>query len=120
MFEDIEKDFILPNTLSAMAKTFYVSVEKPLRDGVWSIKKGSTVTGVKVISQGEKIRDVQKLVNKYPLPNGNLTDAKDWHKVRGTALITDGVTEQFKEIHWYQCENIGKVDFKLKRWGDEE
>lgn len=31
MFDDIEKDFILPNTLSAMAKTFYVKTEKPLK-----------------------------------------------------------------------------------------
>lgn len=120
MFKGIEQDFILPNTLSAMAKTFYVKAAKDLRQDDWFIKPGSTVTGVKVIAQGEKIRDVKKLINKYPLPNGNLTEAKDWYKVRGTALVTDGIAEQFKEIHWYQCENIGKVDFKLKEWGDKK
>lgn len=116
MIEDIEQNFILPNTLGAMAKTFYVKVDKKLRDGVWFLKKGSKVTGVKVIAQGEKIRDVQKLIEKFPLPDGSYTKVEDWYKVRGTAIISNGTEERVEEIHWYQCENIGKVDFKLKRW----
>lgn len=114
MFDELEKEFILPNTLSAMAKTFYVKVQKPLADGKWFLKQGSTVTGVKVIAQGKKIREVQRLIKDYPLPDGTYTEAKNWYKVRGTALVTDGITEFFGEIHWYQCENIGKVEYKLK------
>jgi len=116
MFEDIEKDFILPNTLSAMAKTFYVKVATDLKQDDWFIKQGSKVTGVKVIAQGEKIREVQRLIRDYPLQNGQLTKVEDWYKVRGTALITNGVEEKIEEIHWYQCENIGKVEFKQKNW----
>lgn len=119
MFDELEKDFILPSTLSAMAKTFYVKTEKPLKQDEWFIKAGSRVTGVKVIAQGEKIRDVNYLIEKYPLPDGTYTKAEDWYKVRGTAIITDGSVEKVEEVHWYQCENIGKVDFKLKIWGDE-
>ena len=70
--------------------------------------------GVKVIAQGEKIREVKRLIRDYPLPNDELTEAKDWYKVRGTAVISNGVTERIEEIHWYQCENIGKVEYKLK------
>ena len=119
MTDDIEKDFLLPNTLSAMAKTFYVKAAKNLKQDNWFLKQGSTVTGVKVIAQGEKIRDVRYLIEKYPLPNGEFTKAEDWYKVRGTAVVSNGVEEQIKEIHWYQCENIGKVEFKVKEWGDE-
>ncbi len=115
----ISEEFILPRDLSAMAKTFFVQTEKPLRDGEWFIKKGSTVTGVKVIAEGEKIRDVQRLIETYPLPNGTLTKAQDWYKCRGTAIITNGEEEKVKEIHWYQCENIGKVELKEKRWRDK-
>ena len=86
-----EKDFILPNNIGAMAKTFYVKTEKSLKNDDWFIKKGSKVTGVKVIAQGEKIRDVQELIKKYPLPNGSYTKAEDWYKVRGTAILTSGV-----------------------------
>ena len=119
MFEDIEKDFILPNTLSAMAKTFYVKTTKYVRQDGWYIKPGSKVTGVKVIAQGEKIRDIKRLIKSYPLLNGE-TKAEDWFKVRGTAEVTNGIeTYKASEIHWYQCENIGKVEFKIKRWGDK-
>lgn len=116
----ISEEFILPRDLSAMAKTFFVQTEKSLKQDDWFIKKGSTVTGVKVIAAGEKIRDVPRLVNKYLLPNGEKTKAQDWYKCRGTAVITNG-TETFAncEIHWYQCVNIGKIDFKVKVWGDK-
>ncbi|MBR4903464.1 MAG: hypothetical protein IKZ53_02250 [Selenomonadaceae bacterium] len=103
-----------------MAKTFFVQTEKPLRDGKWFIKKGSTVTGVKAIAEGEKIHDVNRLIGAYPLTNGQKTFAQDWYKCRGTAIITNG-TETFIncEIHWYQCANIGKVEFKVKIWGEK-
>ncbi|MBE8950500.1 MAG: hypothetical protein SR3Q1_07870 [Quinella sp. 3Q1] len=116
----LDEEFILPRDLSAMAKTFFVQTEKPLRDNVFFIKKGSTVTGVKVIAAGEKIREVQRLIEKFPLPNGTLTKAQDWYKCRGTAIITNGIEEKVKEIHWYQCENIGKVEFKTKERGEED
>ena len=115
----ISEEFILPQDLSAMAKTFFVQTEKPLRDGEWFIKKGSIVTGVKVISEGEKIRDVQRLIRENPLPNGEKTQAQDWYKCRGTAIITNGAEEKITEIHWYQCENVGKIEFKEKRRGDK-
>ena len=116
----INEEFILPQDLSAMAKTFFVQTEKPLRDNEWFIKKGSTVTGVKVIAEGEKIRDVNRLVNNYLLSNGEKTKSQDWYKCRGTAVITNN-RETFVncEIHWYQCENIGKIEFKVKIWGDK-
>ncbi|MBQ6131099.1 MAG: hypothetical protein IJL12_01990 [Selenomonadaceae bacterium] len=116
----LDEEFILPRDLGAMAKTFFVQTEKPLqRKAGWFIKKGSTVTGVKVIAAGEKIRDVQRLIRENPLSNGTLTEAQDWFKCRGTAIITDGQNEIIKEIHWYQCENIGKIEFKTKEWGEE-
>ena len=112
-----EEEFLLPSTLGAMAKTFYVKTPKSLRQDDRYIKPGSKVTSIKVIAQGEKI--IQRLVRTYPLPNGELTKAEDWYKVRGTATITNGIEERTEEIHWYQCENIGKVEYKLKRWGDD-
>ena len=115
---NFNEEFILPRDLNAMAKTFFVQTEKPLKRAGWFIKKGSTVTGVKVIASGEKIRDVQRLIEENLLPNGEKTKAQDWYKCRGTAIITDGIEEEIKEIHWYQCENIGKIEFKTKELGD--
>lgn len=115
----ISEEFILPRDLSAMAKKFFVQTEKSLKQDGWFIKKGSTVTGVKVIAEGEGIHDIKRLVNKYLLPNGEKTQAQDWYKCRGTAIITNGTEEKLTEIHWYQCENIGKIEFKEKPRGDK-
>ena len=115
----ISEEFILPRDLSAMAKKFFVQTEKPLKNSELFIKKGSTVTGVKVIAEGEGIHDIKRLVDKYLLPNGEKTQAQDWYKCRGTAIITDGVEEKLTEIHWYQCVNIGKIEFKEKPRGDK-
>lgn len=115
----ISEEFILPRDLSAMAKTFFLQTEKPLKNSELFIKKGSTVTGVKVIAEGEGIHDIKRLVNKYLLPNGEKTQAQDWYKCRGTAVVTDGTDERIKEIHWYQCANIGKIEFKIKDWEEK-
>ena len=90
------------------------------------IKEGTDVTGVKVIAQGASggkevkrgIDDIKRLVKHYPLQNGSLTSEKDWYKVRGTAILFDLETkvERKAEIHWYQCKDIGKVEFKFKRF----
>lgn len=115
-----EQEFLLPKTLSAMAKTFYVKTPKSLQQKNLYIKPGSKVTGVKVIARGEKIRDIKRLIRENPLPNGELTKPEDWYKVRGTAVVTDGKEEKIEEIHWYQCENIGKIEYKLKPRGDKK
>ena len=119
MNDDFEENFIVPQNLSAMAKTFYVKAAKPLNRENWYLKAGSTVTGVKVIATGEEIREVNRLIMNHLL-NGEKTKAKDWYKVRGNAIVTDGNdTYTGCEIHWYQCENIGKVEFKVKIWGEK-
>ena len=115
----ISEEFILPRDLSAMAKTSYVQTEKLMKNGKAFIKKGSTVAGVKVIAVGENIREVQRLIDTFLLPNGEKTQAQDWYKCRGTAIVTDGTKEEVKEIHWYQCKNIGKVEFKTKERDEE-
>ena len=55
----ISEEFILPRDLSAMAKKFFVQTEKSLKQDGWFIKKGSTVTGVKVIAAGENIGKIE-------------------------------------------------------------
>ena len=116
----LAEEFDVPRTLSAMARRFHVKVSKPLREAGWAIREGSTVTGVKVIASGREIRDVDFLVERNLLPNGEKTRIEDWYKCRGTAEITNGEkTYRDCEVHWYQCENIGKIEFKVKKWGDE-
>ncbi len=128
--EKIERDWITGRSVGAMAKKFHVDMEQSVKtdddDSFVIIKEGTYVTGVKVIAQGANggkevkrgIDDIKRLVLQYPLPNGSLTSEKDWYKVRGTAILYNLETKEEKkaEIHWYQCKNIGKIEFKFKRF----
>ncbi len=103
------KDIQLPHSLSAMARDIYVKSDYPVR-GDYLIKRGSTITNVEVIA-GKDVRrqidDIRRLVRVH---GGK---AKDWQKVKGHAILSDG---RKIETHWYQAKNVGKVEFKIKRW----
>ena len=45
-----------------------------------------------------------------------MTMPEDWMKVRGTATVENNGETCEAEVHWYQCKDIGKVEFKAKRW----
>ena len=66
--------------------------------------------------RGAGIRTVEKLRIENPLPNGELTNVEDWKKVVGNAILIDTGEERKAEIHWYQCRNLGKKEFKVKKW----
>ena len=34
--------------------------------------------------------------------------------------MTNGTVEEIREVHWYQCKEIGKIDFKMKLRGEKE
>ena len=83
----------------------------------YPIKLGSYVENVIIIAEGAGIRTVEKLRIENPLPNGELTNVEDWQKVVGNGIVVlaDG-TKRKAEIHWYQCRNLGKKEFKVKKW----
>jgi hypothetical protein len=92
----------------------HVKADIALEDG-YTLQKGATLTAVKVMAAGSKIDDVNYLVQQNPLPNGKLTSPQDWEKVRGTAIVSNGKITKTVDIHWYQCKNIGKIKFKIKK-----
>lgn len=126
----IEQGFTTGRSVGAMAKRFHVDMPQTVKiedeESSIIIKEGTDVTSVKVIAQGSSggkevkrgIDDIKRLVKQYTLQNGSLTSEKDWYKVRGTAILFDLETkvERKAEIHWYQCKDIGKVEFKFKRF----
>jgi hypothetical protein len=113
---------VVPRSLGAAAKRIYVKVPKSVRVSGGKnavLKEGSYITGVIPIAEGEKIREVQRLIKSYPLQNGSLTSPKDWKKMRGTATVIYDGKERTAEIHWYEAPNIGKIEYKIKRWFDD-
>ena len=77
------------------------------------LTEGTRVTGVKVIAGAgskRKIDDVDRLVRTY---GGK---REDWSKRRGTGQVDDLGLSRRCELHWYQCEEAGRVEMKVKRF----
>lgn len=99
-------------------KAYNIYVEKSIfidDEDRW-IKAGTKITGVVILAEGEQIREWRRLVEHYPLPNGLCSLPKDWSKLRGTAVMTDGEKEYIAEVHWYQGKYAGKIEWKVKRY----
>ncbi|KRL71708.1 hypothetical protein [Ligilactobacillus saerimneri] len=116
------EDIQLPKSLSAKARDVYVKKyygvkRNPLDlEETYKIRPGSTITNVEVIAgKGVRapIRDIARLVRENP---GSIK--RNWQKVKGWAFLQDleGNDIGEFEVHWYQCENVGKIEFKLKEW----
>ena len=45
---------------------------------------------------------------------------EDWQHVKGKAVLQTPEGDFPAEVHWSQCEGIGKVDFFVKKWLDDE
>ena len=69
-----------------------------------------------MIATGSKIKIVNELIKNYKLPNGESTSLNDWKKVVVNAILIGNGEERKAEIHWCQCRNLGKKEFKVKKW----
>ena len=58
-------------------------------------------------------RDAYKLVNKY---GGSL---QDWQHVKADILLETEDGYLWADVHWSQCEGIGRVDPFVKEWKEE-
>lgn len=93
-----------------LARSFTTKKDIPLKDLGYKIPSGSTLSGIKVIASGQKIRELNRLNRMYRV-NGN---PEDWQKVRCTANVegSDGTTE-VREVHYYYHPNHGGVEYKF-------
>ncbi|MDQ8734252.1 hypothetical protein [Paenibacillus sp. LHD-38] len=99
------------------ANNIYLKEKIFIPETEYFIPEKSTITGVVVIAQGKKIDDINRLMKTYKFKNPAI---EDWKKVRGTVIVEKGSKRKKAEIHWYQCKNVGKVEFKIKKWYSEE
>lgn len=79
------------------------------------IAEGSRITAVTVIAgKGSRtpIRgEMESLREQYPDVNPS-----EWSKMAGKGWIEDMGLERRVELHWYQCEQAGRVRMKVKRY----
>ena len=44
--------------------------------------------------------------------------AKDWQHCKGFGVLDTSDGDREAEVHWVQCQGIGKYEFFIKRWLD--
>jgi hypothetical protein len=114
--KEIVQDSNRSKWLMGPTRKFYVRRDIVLAQTEYYIKKDTEIRGIVSIAEGSQIRCVDRLINEYSLSTDKKSSYISWYKMRGTAIITNGTLEKKAEVHWYQCENIGKVEFKIKRF----
>lgn len=79
------------------------------------------------LAEGEYLRDKEifagkgaskpyETAEKYANRYGGA--AKDWQHVKGFSVVSTEDGDRGAEIHWSQCEGIGKKEMFIKRWTD--
>ena len=65
------------------------------------------ITQIETLSRGSGIRNLARLQRQY--------GQRRWCKLKGVAYVrlVDG-SVRLAEVHWYQADNIGKREFKIK------
>ncbi|MCQ2173303.1 MAG: phage minor capsid protein [Bacteroidales bacterium] len=107
---DLE-DIPIGRSLGAKAKNYDIM---DLQTGEsFKFAEGTKLQNVQVFAgKGSKtvFRKAQKYADKYG------GEAKDWQHVKGFGVIDFYGEDRKAEVHWVQCENIGKHDFFIKEW----
>ena len=78
--------------------------------------EGSRLQNVEVFA-GKGSRTVYRDAYKYADTIGG--KISDWQHVKGHGIIATDDGDRPAEVHWSQCEGLGKHDFFIKRWEDE-
>ena len=104
-------DIQIGRSLGAKAKNYDVM---DLGTGeMFKFAEGSRLQNVEVFAgKGSSVpyRQAYKYAEKY---GGR---EEDWQHVKANGLLETEDGDRKAEVHWSQCENIGKFDFFVKRW----
>ena len=105
----------------AVAKTGESGIIVPKADGVLDLE-----TGVRYqLAKGSKLQDVEifagkgskkefRQAEKYAQRYGG--SASNWQHAKGKGMLATDEGDVKAEIHWVQCEGIGKKEMFVKKW----
>ena len=110
---DIINSFEIGKSLGAKAKNYEVM---DLETGdFFSFSEGTKVQNVEVFA-GKGSKNEFRKAQKYSDRHGGR--AEDWQHVKGIGYLHTEDGDRQAEVHWSQCQGVGKVDFFVKRWLD--
>lgn len=108
-----ESDIVIGRSVGAQAKNYTVL---DLETGeFFRFAGGTRIQNVEVFAgKGTKkeFRKAQKYADRY---GGS---PENWQHAKGHGVVETQDGNRKAEVHWVQCEGIGKFDFFVKRWED--
>ncbi len=107
-------DILIGKSVGAKAKNYTIM---DLETGeIFQFTEGTRIQNTEVFAgKGSKseYRNAYKYADKY---GGK---AEDWQHVKGIGQLSAADGDRKAEVHWSQCEGVGKHDFFVKRWLEE-
>lgn len=105
------ESFTIGRSVGAKAKNYEVM---DLSTGeMFHFVEGTRLQNVEVFA-GKGSSVVYRNAYKYADKHGG--NAEDWQHVKGVGWLATDDGDRQAEVHWSQCEGIGKHDFFVKRW----
>lgn len=106
-------DIVIGRSVGAKAKNYDIL---DLETGEYfKFAEGTRIQNVEVFA-GKGTKSVLKIAEKYADRHGG--NPEDWQHVKGHAVLATDDGDRKAEVHWMQCEGIGKYDFFVKKWED--
>ena len=106
-------DIEIGKSLSAKAKNYDVM---DLQTGeIFHFVEGTKIQDAKVFA-GKGSKMVFQKADKYAERYGG--NPSDWQHCKGNGILDFYGEERKAEVHWVQCESVGKHEFFVKEWFD--
>lgn len=106
-----EKDIEIGRSVGAKAKNYDV---KDLKTGEhFQFVEGTRLQDVETFA-GKGVKTPYRKAEKYAEMYGG--NPEDWQHTKATGIIDYYGEHRKAEVHFSQCEGIGKVDFFIKEW----
>lgn len=104
-------DIQIGRSLGARAKNYDVLDLDTLE--IFRFVEGTRMQNIEVFDGKGSHTEYHKAY-KYADRHGG--DPKDWQHCKGIGWLDTPDGDRRAEVHWSQCEGIGKFDFFVKRW----
>ena len=108
-----EEDIVIGKSLGAKAKNYDIM---DFETGeIYHFTEGTRIQNAEVFAgkgTNDEYRNAYKMARKY---GGQISD---WQHVKGFGWVSTPDGDGYAEVHWSQCEGIGKQEFFIKRWID--
>lgn len=111
---NFEQDILIGRDLGAKSKNYNIL---DLETGeFFKFAQGSRIQNVETFA-GKGTKTEFRKAQKYADRHGGKPE--DWKHVKGHGIVVTSDGERKAEVHWVECDGVGKFDFFVKRWEDE-